>query len=141
MILNLNSRLPNRSSAYLFFLFVMLKCMFGFVNPFSDSRTLLPSTLFTYSAKLCTKRSRFILLNYLLLPCNPWSILYIVFCILIFCLTALQWQTFTQPSEPPVEQQLQHQVEETSAYEVDPSLFQSTEMFLDKWDSKEQCHL
>lgn len=39
---------------------------------------------------------------------------------------------FTQLSGPPGEQQLRHRVEETSASEVDPSLFQSTGMFLYK---------
>lgn len=67
MILNLNSRLnkkattqntfctmtfPTEAPHICFFLFVMLKCMFGFVNPFSESGTLLPSTLFYFQCKI-----------------------------------------------------------------------------------------
>lgn len=53
-------------------------------------------------------------------------------------LTNLHWE-FTQSLELPAGRLQHHQVVETSVYEVDPSLFQSTEMFLYK--QEEPCHL
>lgn len=44
-------------------------------------------------------------------------------------LTNLHWE-FIQPLELPAVQRRHHQVEGTSVYEVDPSLFPSTETFL-----------
>lgn len=44
------------------------------------------------------------------------------------------WQTFTPTSGPLAEQQQHHQAEGTLAFVVDPSLFQSTVEFLQKWE-------